>query len=109
MRCDAYTTAMWLDHTVAVDMLLASSGALRQNNDASLFQGMLSHAAAEEAGQLPQWLLQVLSQDERTGLLRLSIFSLAFTLAMAASVLPSICKLTMVDKLLHLVSQLFLR
>ncbi len=78
-------------------MLLVSSGPLRQNSDASLFHGMLSYTAAGEAGQLPQWLLQVLSQDERTGLLRLSIFPLAFTLDMATSVLPSICKLTIFD------------
>ncbi len=70
---------------------------------------MLSHAAAEQAGQLPHWLLQVLSQDEHTGLLRLSIFPLAFTLDMATSVLPSICKLKILDALLHAVSQLFVR
>lgn len=88
-------------------MLLASSGPLRQNSDAGIFQGRFSHAAAEEAGQLPQWLLQVLSQDERMGLLRLSIFPLAFTLDMATSVLPSICKLTMFDASLHFAAQLF--
>ncbi len=97
-------------HVAKVDMLLiCSSGALRQNSDAGLFQGMLSHAAAEEAGQLPHWLLQVLSQDERTGLLRLSIFPLAFTLDMATSVLPSICKLIVINALLRLASQLSVR
>ena len=46
---------------------------------------------AEDAGQLPQWLLPLLSPDERLGLLRLSIFPLAITLDMATCVLPSTC------------------
>lgn len=98
-------------HLAATDMLLAyaSSGPLRQSSDAGMFPGRLSHPAADEAGQLPQWLLQMLSQDERTGLLRLSIFPLAFSLDMATSVLPSICKLIKFDALLHAVSQLFVR
>ena len=98
-------------HLAAADMLLAyaSSGPLRQSSDAGMFPGRLNHPAAEEAGQLPQWLLQMLSQDERTGLLRLSIFPLAFNLDMATSVLPSMCKLTMFDALLPLAFQLFFR
>ncbi|KAA6419179.1 MAG: hypothetical protein FRX49_10919 [Trebouxia sp. A1-2] len=78
-----------------------ASGPLRQNSDAGIFQGRFSHAAAEEAGQLPQWLLQVLSQDERMGLLRLSIFPLAFTLDMATSVLPSIWEQTQIQSLIQ--------
>ncbi|DBB00250.1 TPA: hypothetical protein ACH3X1_014079 [Trebouxia sp. C0004] len=78
-----------------------ASGPLRQNSETSLLCGVLSHAAAEEAGQLPRWLLQVLSQDERTGLLRLSIFPLAFTMDMATSVLPSIWEQTQIQSLIQ--------
>ena len=48
---------------------------------------------AEEAGNLPKWPLQMLSQDEQEGLLRLSVFPLAITMDMATCVLPSTCKL----------------
>ena len=59
----------------------------------SLFlRSMQDSSAEEEAGALPKWILQILSQDEREGLLRLSIFPLAITMEMATCVLPSTCK-----------------
>lgn len=56
---------------------------------------------AEEAGGLPKWLLKMLSQDEREGLLRLSVFPLAITMDMATCVLPSTCKPQTVPLLLE--------
>ena len=49
--------------------------------------------AEEEDLQLPKWLLQSLSPDERAGLLLLSIFPLAITLDLATCVLPSTSKI----------------
>lgn len=65
---------------------------LQKRMSSSLYlRSMQDICGAEEEGPLPKWLLQMLSQDEREGLLRLSIFPLAITMEMATCVLPSTC------------------
>lgn len=91
---------LWPDSThldlknlnAAVTPHVVSAGLQKQMSSSLFLRSMQDSCAAEEAGALPKWLLQMLSQDEREGLLRLSIFPLAITLEMATSVLPSTCK-----------------
>ncbi len=73
-------------------VLLLAADFPRANTRIHILQSMPSHAEAEDVGQLPQWLLQMLSQDERTGLFHLCIFPLAITLDMATCALPSTCE-----------------
>ena len=70
------------------------AGLRKLTSSSQFLRSMQDSSATDGAGAFPSWLLQILSHDEREGLLRMSILPLAITMEMATFVLPSTCKFT---------------